>query len=227
MTARTQGTLRMTTSARPRMSGALRRGGNAQAQDRCPGADAGRRPVQGAIPVPGLEAGADDHRGGQDDVSACAQHPCRGNWSATVMGVANEAGHRGAHGRDGRSGRQVTENPPQGGRGLRLDVAVTGAISPTLRVSPLSGSLASPWTTPVRVSPSTMMMNRLNHSIRASVMVSAAPSAGLAVRIIAANPPSGSSGRRRAVAARGQSGARTCCATGRPRGRAARDAGCH
>jgi hypothetical protein len=61
----------------------------------------------------------------------------------------------------------------------------TTATSPTLRVSPLIGWLASPATTPVRVSPSTMMVSVPNRSMSASVTVSEAP--GLAVRITAAN----------------------------------------
>ena len=62
----------------------------------------------------------------------------------------------------------------------------TTATSPTLRLSALSGSSASPVTTPVSVSPSTMMVSSPNRSMSASVTISAGPK--LAVRITAANP---------------------------------------
>src|SRR5258707_290559 len=55
-------------------------------------------------------------------------------------------------------------------------------------MSAVTCTRASPATTPVRVSPSTMMMSRPNRSMSASVMVSAAACAGPAVRITAANP---------------------------------------
>ena len=55
-------------------------------------------------------------------------------------------------------------------------------------VSPLIGWLDNPATTPVRVSPSTMMMNAPNRSVSVSVMISAAACSGLAVMITAANP---------------------------------------
>jgi hypothetical protein len=53
-------------------------------------------------------------------------------------------------------------------------------------VSALTGLLASPATTPVSVSPSTMMMSAPNRSVSESVMVTAAAWAGVAVRITAA-----------------------------------------
>ncbi len=65
---------------------------------------------------------------------------------------------------------------------------ITTATSPTARVSAPTGWPDNPATTPVRVSPSTMMMNAPNRSVSASLTISAAAWAGLAVRITAANP---------------------------------------
>jgi hypothetical protein len=115
------------------------------------------------------------------------------------VGVVDEADHRGSHGSDGGSEGQVAEHPLGSGRLGGPGVALSGevevcppgteadhdAASPTLRVTPLIGWLASPATTPVRVSPSTMIMSVPNRSMSASVTVSEVP--GLAVRITAAN----------------------------------------
>jgi hypothetical protein len=64
----------------------------------------------------------------------------------------------------------------------------TTATSPTLTVRTLTGWLASPLTTPVRVSPSTMMMSSPNRSMSASVTLIASASAGTLTSVITTNP---------------------------------------
>ena len=58
-------------------------------------AGAGERPVQAAFVFPGLQARGYQHGRAQHDGGARAQHPRRGRWGSAVMGVVDQADHRG------------------------------------------------------------------------------------------------------------------------------------
>jgi hypothetical protein len=96
------------------------------------------------------------------------------------MGVVDEADHRGAHRGDGRRERQVAEDPLQVFAGVcrgavpaKSKYVHSGAEAdhdgdqPNGEGSSLTGSRANPATTPVRVSPSTMMVSSPNRSMSA------------------------------------------------------------
>jgi hypothetical protein len=149
------------TGARLRTSGAGRGAVTPRHATGHDDADAGERLVHAAVAVPGLQGRGEQHRGAQHDGGAPAHDPRCGGWRATFVGVVDEADL------SGRWPSILCTLADRSGRG---------------------GGLRRSRTTPVRLSPSTMMVNAPNRSVSASVTISAAARAGFAVRITAANP---------------------------------------
>ena len=116
------------TSARPRTSGAGRAAPRTRQATATAAPSPGERPVRAAVAVPGLQGHGEQYRRAEHDRGARAQHPRRGGRGATVVGVVDEADHRGAH-RGHRGGeRQVAEYPLHAGRPVRPGEPLPGEV---------------------------------------------------------------------------------------------------
>src|SRR6516164_6728072 len=83
------------------------RGSDGEARRGDGGARTDERLVQPAVAVTGLLACGYQHRRAEHDGGARGKHPCRSGWGAAVVGVVDEADHRGAHRGDGGGEWQV------------------------------------------------------------------------------------------------------------------------
>jgi hypothetical protein len=122
-------------------------GGEAEASRGHGSARAGERLVQGWVALPGLQASGYQHRRAQHDGGARAQYPRRGDGGAAVVGVVDEADHRGAHGGDGGGEGQVAEHPlgcgRTGGPGVTLPCTSRDSTSAKASRSRMRRSLTS------------------------------------------------------------------------------------
>lgn len=163
---------------------------------------AGQRPVEPAVQAPDAQGCREHRRRAEHDGRAPAEHPGRGggvrlSWAcstrptiaAPMAAMAAVSGrwtsiHCTVLARVGL-GRRC---PAKSKYVHQAPKPTTTATSPTARVSALVGSWVSPSTTPVTVSPSTMMISSPNRSVSASVTLRATAWTGVAVPIMSANP---------------------------------------